>query len=399
MTIDGLGRLVTDLVPHWIATDARIANAEMTLDGTAWPYFELRGSSPDLQKFKTAVEQESARWAKWLNDDLLPSIPSAIQEALAIMWLKVIAPEVNWPKVLAHATSLSSRTFENAAIVANLVISSGFGSVDISDPKLMKLTATLGGSMQSFMRVDGDLRLMAFENIPWSDIRDTAAYKLYPEFLHPVNSILELDDVSVHHTGRGDLLIMKRDGLRAARRKGQWRIYEPAKLRDVIADVIKNYQVGSNLFELLLDLSFRRRGALLIYDPFHVTLENVVNKMCVFTTGSASGDAFRVLIAGAVSDISMGQCNGLTKRKRLLMELASLDGAVIFDENGILAVGAMIATHREAGNHAGARTTAAVSALKYGAFPIKVSSDGDIELFFPSDNRWGIVEPNFMSFL
>jgi hypothetical protein len=397
--VDLLGRLVVELVPHWLMCEASEANAQLTLGNAEWPFLELRRASPELERFKSTVAAEGERWAGWLASDPLPSVPSAIQEALAIKWLQVLAPRINWSKVLAYATSLSTRTFENSSIVTNLVISPQQGTVDISDPSLTKLTATLGSSMQSYMRVDGELRLIAFESIPWSEIGETGDYKLYPEFLHPVNSILELDDVSVHHTGRGDLLVMKRGGLRAARRKGQWRIYEPATLRDVVADMVTNYQVASNLFELLLDLSFRRRGALLIYDPDGAVLQHVVNEKSMVSSQGGSIDPFRELLGRAVAGASLGSNNGLIASKRLLMELASLDGAVVFDEGRILAVGAMIATDPRAGSHAGARTTAAMSALSYGAYPLKVSADGDIELYFPPDNPWSIKPGRHLSFL
>ncbi|MDB5703280.1 MAG: hypothetical protein JWN66_396 [Sphingomonas bacterium] len=399
MTGERLGKLVVELVPHWIACSEGKGNAALAIGGQAWPFLALRPPSPELKRFSAAIEEESSRWDRWLNEDVLPSVPSAIQEALAIQWLNVLAPSVNWPKVLAHATALSTRTFENSTIVTNLVISPGQGSVDITDPSLSKLTPTLGSSMQSFLRVDSELRVIAYEGIPWGDIRDAGDYKLYPEFLHPVNSILELDDVSVHHTGRGDLLVMKREGIRAARRKGQWRIYEPSTLRDVVADMLGSYQVATNVFEFLLDLSFRRRGALLIYDPSRSTLGHVVNGKSMVSPKAGSIDPFRALLRDAIANVSMGTANGLTGGKRLMMELASLDGAVIFDESQILAVGAMIGTHSQAGNHAGARTTAALSALAYGAYPIKVSADGDIELYFAQENPWGIEAGRPLSFL
>jgi hypothetical protein len=395
-----LGNLVVELVPQWIACGADAGNATLPIDGMGWPFLALRPLSPELKQFSVNVGKESHRWERWLSDDLLPpSVPAAIQEAMAIRWLNVLAPSVDWPKVLAHATALSMRTFENSTIVTNLVISPGCGSVDITDSSLSKLTPTLGSSMQSFLRVDGDLRVIALEAIPWSQIDDAADYKLDPEFLHPVNSILELDDVSVHHTGRGDLLIMKQEGIRAARRKGQWRIYEPSTLRDVVADMLASYQVATNVFEFLLDLSFRRHGALLIYDPQRVTLDYVVNGKSIVLPNAGSIDPFRALVGQSVANVSMGATNGLTASKRLMMELASLDGAVIFDESEILAVGAMISTYPGAGNHAGARTTAALSALAYGAYPIKVSADGDIELYFAQDNLWNVEAGRPLSFL
>ncbi|QDS94207.1 hypothetical protein FF011L_29860 [Roseimaritima multifibrata] len=73
-----------------------------------------------------------------------------------------------------------------------------------------------------------------------------------------------------------------------------------------------------------------------------------------------------------------------SKHRRLLSELASIDGAVVFDAQSVLAVGAVINTHPDAGDCIGARTTAAKSAFKWGGIPMKISSDGDVTLYFSS---------------
>jgi hypothetical protein len=56
----------------------------------------------------------------------------------------------------------------------------------------------------------------------------------------------------------------------------------------------------------------------------------------------------------------------------------------------------MIASHPAAGDHAGARTTAAQSALAFGAHPIKVSTDGDIEILFDREDGAGIERLSFL---
>jgi DNA integrity scanning protein DisA with diadenylate cyclase activity len=67
-----------------------------------------------------------------------------------------------------------------------------------------------------------------------------------------------------------------------------------------------------------------------------------------------------------------------------MMEVASIDGAVIFDANNVLAIGAVIETHEDVGSQAGARSTAALSAYHWGGRPVKVSSDGEISVYFAS---------------
>ena len=64
--------------------------------------------------------------------------------------------------------------------------------------------------------------------------------------------------------------------------------------------------------------------------------------------------------------------------------MASIDGAVVFDDDHILALGALIRSHPDVGSQLGARATAARSSFLWGARPIKVSSDGDVTVYFKS---------------
>jgi len=59
----------------------------------------------------------------------------------------------------------------------------------------------------------------------------------------------------------------------------------------------------------------------------------------------------------------------------------------------IAAFGAMIKTHSNAKGQYGARTTAALSAYLYGAYPMKISADGDLRIFFSSEDEAGNKYP------
>lgn len=72
-----------------------------------------------------------------------------------------------------------------------------------------------------------------------------------------------------------------------------------------------------------------------------------------------------------------------TLSRRLMVELASLDGAVVLDNQGsIVAYGAVLNPRKKGkiGPAEGSRTKAAIGASKYG-IAVKVSSDGDITFF------------------
>jgi DNA integrity scanning protein DisA with diadenylate cyclase activity len=87
------------------------------------------------------------------------------------------------------------------------------------------------------------------------------------------------------------------------------------------------------------------------------------------------------------------------RKKKMLLELASMDGAIIFDSANVLAVGAMIETHPFANDCAGARATAAKSAVHHGGTPIKISSDGEISLHFSLETPQGVRSCHQLNFM
>ncbi len=97
-------------------------------------------------------------------------------------------------------------------------------------------------------------------------------------------------------------------------------------------------------------------------------------------------DCGQALVGQLLADTAIGKRAGSLKRRRRLIEMACADGAVVFDDHRILAVGTLIRSHPSVGNQLGARTTAARSSYLWGAHPIKVSSDGDVTVYFKSKN-------------
>ena len=137
----------------------------------------------------------------------------------------------------------------------------------------------------------------------------------------------------------------------------------------------------------------------MIYDPQHRILERILNPASILSpsnvplpTAKLDGHAGphrpcgQVLIGSSIEDIAIGKRTGSIKKKRQLVEMACIDGAIVFDDAHLLAVGALIRSHPDAGSQLGARITAARSAYLWGAHPIAVSSDGDVTLHFQSRN-------------
>ena len=315
-----------------------------------------------------------------------PGFADIAQEHFATTWLTYHDKKVPWKKVLRHLLRLSKRTYENSPVALNLIISDGTGTHDVSTQQYQKFFDQLAGSPFSYLRVDRQMNLFSYNEIKWSEIQESEEYKFHPEFLHPFQGMLDSGDFSVHLTSQGDVIIMDHHGLLASKRKGHWKVYDVNTLKNTITQCLGNYYVGCNMFEISFDLSYKRHGALLVYDPDHSVLKHVANKDSIVMRGGSTPGSPQHVIADSVSDIALGESVKAVRKKRLLEELASIDGAVLFDNNCLLAVGAIVDDHPDAGNHLGARTTAAVSAYKWGGSPIKVSSDGEVTIYFKSSD-------------
>ena len=291
--------------------------------------------------------------------------------------------------MLEYASVVNLRTYENQTITFNYVISEGEGNIKVTEPELQKFLDTLSTSIFTFIRIDFDLNFIEFEEIKWSDMKTQKPINLIQNFFSH-KSILKKDEYSIHLTNRGDIIIMDNVGILAAKRKRRWKLYDVRTLKNFFNYAIGKevYYIGANLFEIIWDLSFKRHGALLVYDPDKEVINHIVNKGSVmFDNPPENQDKARLMLSPSLRKIPMASPNYSIRKKRLLLEIASMDGAVIFSNGLILAFGAMIETHENAGEEAGARSTAARSAFYWGGYPIKVSSDGEITLYFVSKSR------------
>lgn len=310
-----------------------------------------------------------------------------IQHRLVVAWLQDQAPHVEWEQLLSYTEGLGERTYENDPVGCNVIVAPpgaapGTGAT-ITDPEHQKVLDPLAASPFSYLRVTGDLKFVAYEQIGWDDVHDEEQSELYPGFLRPIALALNPEEFAVVRTGRGDIVVLDEVGLIATKRKGRWRIYEPVEFQYTLLETVGGpLALARNLFEIAFDLSFRRHGALLVYDP-HM---NVAMKLANQTESRlhpdhSGGDPCRRMLSPALQTIALANSNSKIRKRRLLAEVASMDGAIIFGDDEIIAVGAMIEPHERATTEKGARSTAALSAFYHGGKPIKVSADGDITVY------------------
>lgn len=381
---------IIDLVPHWYQAAYGPERYSIGIGEYRATFCNHCRLTPSLAAFHAKICAR-ARELPLKHFIQLPSLIDVLLESMAMEWLRIHSSATNWTKLIKYLESVARRTYERNPVALNLIIKPGTGSGDITDPYLQKFLDQLASSSFSFLAVDRQLRLLDYGEVEWAQVKDVNSYKFHPEFLHPIHSVLEHDDLSAHLTSQGDLIVMNKAGLLAARRKRKWKLYDVRTFKNSLSYCLGNYSVGANLFEVVFDLSFRRQGALLVYDPEHRIGERILNSESIlFPEWRPEGDrgsdgrTGQSLVAGSLESLAIGNGVGPLKKKRLLIEMAGVDGAIVFDDDRLLAVGALIRSHPSVGSQLGARTTAARSAYLWGAHPIKVSSDGDVTVYFKS---------------
>lgn len=380
---------VIKLVPHWYQAEHGPFSFKAKHGEESFRFFSHRNLTPNLSSFWRFIQSKLPGHIEQAASGSA-SVAECLQESLVEQWLRSKDALVDWRKVIGYVRFCLNRTSENLPVAVNLVIDTEQGEDDLTNPFLSKFVDQIASSPFTFLRCDRRLGVLSYEEIPWSSVTDPNSYTFHPEFLHPFHCLLNSNPTatfSIHVTRNRDAVIMDKEGILASRRKGEWRVYDVCTFKNSIVDAMQGYYIGANLFGVLFDLSFKRHGALLIHDPSHSVVKHIVNRDSVLDN---SNDGARRKITGSIKDLEIGGgVNTVRSHRRLLAELASIDGAVVFDKNKILAVGAVIQPHSEVGAHIGTRTTAALSALKWGGIPAKVSSDGDVTIYFQSRGETG----------
>lgn len=394
--------LIISTIPQFY--QAEFGKFEWLLEhnATITKFCSHRNLTPHLWGLMNFVDVRIPTWVGELPEILTPMDTAKIQKEMAKFWLGITASFVNWEKALAYVDWVRIRTFENHPVSLNLVFSDQeiqSTTIDITNTDFQKVIDPLASSPNVYFQVNGDLKFSSYEEISWLSTKEPADYKFHPDFVQPFHSILQAGWVSLHITSRGDLLIQNKSGIIAANRKGRWYLYEATTTKNSLTDILENYRVGCNLFDLVFDLSYRRHGALLIFDPNHNVINHIVNKNSILDETLGCPDEVRKALSPYVGSIQMKAQAYAERRKKLLIEIAGMDGAVVFDEDRILAFGAMIETHPTAGGMTGARSTAAKSAYLWGGTPVKISSDGDISILFLSKNDSGKSSSSELTFM
>lgn len=207
---------------------------------------------------------------------------------------------------------------------------------------------------------------------------------IYPEWAELIARASRDGRCGIALSRQGDILVFDDGTLRFTYRYGKWQYWNHRHLIHLLRDraraqkipkAILGNVVGA-IYRAAIDVSFRRSGALFVVLHNRKMLAEMVRK------GDAIGDVSR-----ADSELQFDEIVGARKiqrtDRRVVVELASLDGAVVINNAGdIRAYGAVLQPRRRGKllGSEGSRTKAAIGASNYG-LALKVSSDGDITVY------------------
>jgi hypothetical protein len=381
---------VVDTVPHWYQADQGPFEYSLRVGDCELAFMSHGVLTPELSALYDVIKARLDGWADSMPEVVTLRDLSRIRRELVIAWLRRHDGEVEWESLFAWADNLEFRTSENRSVTLNLILSPGTGGTDITEVSLQKGLDSIATSGQVFLEVDKRLRFLDYREITREDMCASPPLGFNPEFLDPFVSVLGPGQWSFHITEAGDAVVLDQGGLMASCRKGRWFIYDRRALAEAASAIFGKPEVATNTLLTSLDLSYRRCGALLIFDPDHHVVEHLVDCACWLTDPSHPPSGIHALLASRVATINMGVTDERERQRKLLLELATLDGAVLFDRSSVLAFGAILHLHDSARGQLGARTTAAHSAYHWGGVPVMISADGEMTIIFESqDQRTG----------
>ncbi len=278
--------------------------------------------------------------------------------------------------------SISGETYENQRLSYGLILSGtqrqGTSAVLGFDNKRFKRLTDGFSTALLLDRNGGILDLVALA--PSRERKNSALGR--PWWLAALaDTAHQRESLGVALTRGGDILVVHRRELLFSQRAGEWRVWRHKAILGTIAELWHPRgdssplpKVLRMLYRVALDLSFRRSGGLLIVVENRAKLSRLVDSPSDIMNSAQRAEADKAL------DRSLSGKRIQDIDRRIVADLASLDGALVIDRSGmLLAYGAMVTSKKKTGAQ-GSRTRAAMGASRLG-LAIKVSSDGGIAVY------------------
>ena len=296
-------------------------------------------------------------------------------------------------RVFDAMRTLAGQTYENKPISFGCILDPGWHSesteVFPADFFKFKKYKALTDGFRTGYVVSSSGRLVGLVDLEHTQPALAGTeHHMYPDWAAHVARLSQGGRCGLCLTRAGDVLVFDEGTLRFAYRFGRWRYLNHSHIIDLLRNLARIQHVPQarigrvvkSIYRTALDVSFRRTGGLL------VMLRNQNNLRALVRTGDAIGDDSRLGVDEELDRALPGDTiQGLPRR--VVAELAGLDGAVVIANSGtLLAYGAILQPRRRGRLRGteGSRTKAAIGASAEG-LAIKISADGDITVYKDGD--------------
>jgi hypothetical protein len=299
-------------------------------------------------------------------------------------------PEMLLSSIFDALHTLSEQSYENKALTFGCILDSrmkvtglppGFPQAFLSSKKYKALS----DGFRTAYHISASRNLIGFVDLDRFERQGLTEKHYYPDWAEPIARASRSKRCGIALSRQGDILVFDSGTLRFTYRYGQWQYWNHAHLVYLLRDRARAQRVPKQIlgrvvgaiYRAALDVSFRRSGGLFVILHNRRSLRDVVR------VGDAIEDSKRSPTDREFDSVIRRRKIDSLPRS-IVVELASLDGAIVLDNSGrILAYGAILQPKKvgRLRGTEGSRTKAAIGASNYG-LAVKISSDGDITVYY-----------------
>lgn len=254
---------------------------------------------------------------------------------------------------------------------------------DLFSSKTKKYKALSDGFRTAY-HITSDGHLSDFVDLEKYSKSGLSDHHYFPEWARDIARASRDGRCGICLSRQGDILVFDEGTLRFTYRYGQWQYWNHGHLLTLLKSQARTNRVSKDIrgkvrsavYRAALDISFRRSGGMFVVLQRRANLRHVVPDADVIGHDSRRG-------ANAEFDALLTGKTIQSLPRAVIVELASIDGAVVVDSKGtLLAFGAVLQPRRR-GNligTEGSRTKAAIGVSNYG-LAVKISADGAITVY------------------
>lgn len=290
--------------------------------------------------------------------------------------------------------TLSEQSYENKALTFGCILDpgktvKGQEAVFPVDYLSVKKYKALSDGFRTAYHIAANGRILGFIDLDRFEKKkgNLTEKHYYPDWAEPIAQASRSGRCGVALSRQGDILVFDEGTLRFTYRYGRWQYWNHAHLVHLLRDRARAQRVPKKIlgrvvgaiYRAALDVSFRRSGGLF------VVLHNRRSLRDIARSGDAIGDSKRST-TDLEFDTVIREHHIQSLPRVVVVELASLDGAIVLDNSGRIRAYGVVLQPKKAGRlrgTEGSRTKAAIGASKYG-LAVKISSDGDITVYYES---------------